>query len=47
MFWRFGYQQSTRLDQLLGKEDVTIEELFQEEDLLQEVKTQNGKLLDW
>lgn len=46
MFWRFAYQQTPHLDQVLAKENLALEELFQEEDLLQEVKTQNSKLLE-
>lgn len=45
MFWRFGFNSST-LDTLLDKEDVTLEEVLEEEDLLQEAKSMNPKLVD-
>jgi serine/threonine-protein phosphatase 6 regulatory subunit 3 len=44
MFWRFGFNNST-LDALLDKEDVTLEEVMEEEDLLQEAKSCNNKLV--
>jgi SIT4-associating protein SAP185/190 len=46
MFWRFGYQPASALDNLLGKEGVTLDELFEEEDLLQECKSHNSKLIE-
>ncbi|RKP36311.1 SIT4 phosphatase-associated protein-domain-containing protein, partial [Dimargaris cristalligena] len=46
MFWRFGLQQPSNIRQLLDKPDLTIEELFEQDDLLQEVKGQNTLLLD-
>lgn len=45
MFWRFGFSNST-LDTLLDKEDVTLEEVMEEEDLLQEAKSMNPKLVE-
>jgi len=45
MFWRFGFNSST-LDTLLDKEDVTLEEVLEEEDLLQEAKSMNSKLVE-
>ncbi|KAI8064312.1 SIT4 phosphatase-associated protein-domain-containing protein [Gilbertella persicaria] len=46
MFWRFGFNSST-LDTLLDKEDVTFEEVLEEEDLLQEAKSMNPKLVEF
>ncbi|GAA5801101.1 hypothetical protein HPULCUR_006543 [Helicostylum pulchrum] len=46
MFWRFGFNNST-LDTLLDKEDVTLEEVMEEEDLLQEAKSLNPKLVEF
>lgn len=46
MFWRFGFNNST-LDTLLDKEDVTLEEVMEEEDLLQEAKSMNPKLVEF
>jgi hypothetical protein len=45
MFWRFGFNNST-LDTLLDREDVTLEEVLEEEDLLQEAKSLNPKLVE-
>lgn len=48
MFWRFGgYANVSTLDSILDKPDVTIEELLDESDLIQELKQQNSKLLDF
>ena len=39
MFWRFGgYANISAIDQLLEKQDVTVEELLDESDLIQELK---------
>ncbi|KAG2194213.1 hypothetical protein INT46_009806 [Mucor plumbeus] len=46
MFWRFGFNSST-LDTLLDKEDVTLDEVLEEEDLLQEAKSMNPKLVEF
>ncbi|CAG8442666.1 6534_t:CDS:10 [Ambispora leptoticha] len=46
MFWRFGLNPSA-IDGLLDKEDLTLQELLEEDDLLQECKTQNNKLIDY
>jgi hypothetical protein len=45
MFWRFGFNNSA-LDGLLDKADVTLEEVLEEEDLLQEAKSANPKLIE-
>jgi SIT4-associating protein SAP185/190 len=47
MFWRFGFASTSTLDTLLEKPNLTIEELLDEDDLLQECKAQNGKLVDF
>lgn len=46
MFWRFGFHQQSALDALLERPDFTLEELLAEEDLLQECKTMNRRLLE-
>lgn len=46
MFWKFNLDTSG-IDTLLAKEDVTLKEILDEEDVLQECKTQNTKLLDF
>ncbi|XP_038664134.1 serine/threonine-protein phosphatase 6 regulatory subunit 3 isoform X3 [Scyliorhinus canicula] len=47
MFWKFDLHTSSHIDTLLDKEDVTLTELMDEEDVLQECKAQNRKLLDF
>ncbi|GBC07712.1 hypothetical protein RclHR1_07640010 [Rhizophagus clarus] len=46
MFWRFGLNHSA-IDGLLDKEDLTLEELLDEDDLLQECKAHNNKLIEY
>ena len=46
MFWRFSYSTS-QIQTLLEKEDVTLEEIMNEEDVLQECKSTNEKLLEF
>lgn len=45
MFWKFDLHTSSHLEALLDKEDVTLSELMDEEDVLQECKAQNRRLL--
>lgn len=48
MFWRFGgYAQLSSIDSILDKPDVTVEELLEESDLIQELKQQNSKLIEY
>ncbi|KAI8839574.1 SIT4 phosphatase-associated protein-domain-containing protein [Chytridium lagenaria] len=47
MFWRFGFPSASAIDALLDKETITIEDLFQEEELLQECKSHNAKLIEF
>ncbi|KAM9310904.1 serine/threonine-protein phosphatase 6 regulatory subunit 2 [Gastrophryne carolinensis] len=47
MFWKFDLNTSSHVDKLLEKEDVTLLELMDEDDLLQECKAQNQRLLDF
>ena len=49
MFWRFGgYANITSIDNVLDKPDVTVEELLDESDLIQELKQQqNSKLIEF
>ena len=44
MFWKFDLHTSSQLEALLEKGDVTLTELMEEEDLLQECKAQNRRL---
>ncbi|KAK5131659.1 hypothetical protein LTR08_000786 [Meristemomyces frigidus] len=48
MFWRFGgYANISALDAILDKPDVAVEELLDESDLIQELKQQNSKLIEF
>ncbi len=48
MFWRFGgYPNISSLDTILDKPDVTLEELLDESDLIQELKQCNTKLIEY
>lgn len=47
MFWRFGFHSASAIDGLLDREGVTLEDLFEEEEIIQEVKSHNSKLVDF
>lgn len=47
MFWKFNHASSPHIETLLNKEDITLHELMDEEDVLQECKVQNKKLIDY
>ncbi|XP_062348403.1 serine/threonine-protein phosphatase 6 regulatory subunit 2 isoform X3 [Cinclus cinclus] len=47
MFWKFDLNTTSHVDKLLDKEGVTLEELMDEDDILQECKAQNRRLLDF
>lgn len=47
MFWKFDLNTTSHIDKLLDKEDVTLQELMDEDDILQECKAQNRKLLEF
>nr|XP_014336156.1 PREDICTED: serine/threonine-protein phosphatase 6 regulatory subunit 2 [Bos mutus] len=47
MFWKFDLSAMSHVDKLLDKEGVTLRELMDGEDILQECKAQNRKLLDF
>ncbi|XP_029438560.1 serine/threonine-protein phosphatase 6 regulatory subunit 3 isoform X3 [Rhinatrema bivittatum] len=47
MFWKFDLHSSSHIDTLLEREDVTLKELLDEEDVLQECKAQNRKLVEF
>lgn len=48
MFWRFGgYANISAIDTILEKQDVTLEELLDESDLIQELKQHNTKLIEF
>lgn len=48
MFWKFSnYATLSTIDTILEKPDVTLEELLQETDLIQELKHHNTKLIEF
>lgn len=48
MFWRFGGQANvSSLDQILDRPGFTLEELLDEGDLIQELKQQSSKLIEF
>ncbi|KAF8550431.1 SAPS-domain-containing protein [Imleria badia] len=47
MFWRFGFHNTSAIDSLLDKDDVSLEAILDEDDLLQECKSQNTRLIDY
>uniref|UniRef100_A0A6I8PE55 Protein phosphatase 6 regulatory subunit 1 n=1 Tax=Ornithorhynchus anatinus TaxID=9258 RepID=A0A6I8PE55_ORNAN len=47
MFWKFDLHPSSHLDTLLEREGLSLRELLDEEDVLQECKGVNRKLLDF
>lgn len=47
MFWRYNLITGSCIETLLDKENVTLKELMDEEDILQECKAQTKKLLDF
>lgn len=47
MFWKFDLHTSSHLEALLDREDVTLTELMDEEDVLQECKAQNRRSVCW
>lgn len=44
---RFGFHNATAIDNLLDKEDVSLEAILDDDDLLQECKAQNTRLIDY
>ncbi|KAI9282474.1 SIT4 phosphatase-associated protein-domain-containing protein [Umbelopsis sp. AD052] len=47
MFWRFGFNNPSAIDAILDKEDVELQEILNEGDVIQEVKTHNQRLIDF
>eukprot|EP00731_Ephydatia_muelleri_P029817 Em0021g340a len=47
MFWKLSFRQPSSIDTLLDKENLTLGEILEEGDVLQECKTQNRKLVDF
>ena len=48
MYWRVAsFQHASPLDSLLDKEQVTVEELLDEDDLIQETRALNPKVISF
>ncbi|KAI9323411.1 SIT4 phosphatase-associated protein-domain-containing protein [Dichotomocladium elegans] len=47
MFWRFGFHNPSAIDTLLDREEIELEDILEEEDLLQEAKSHNQKLVEF
>jgi len=48
MFWQApSYSQPSPIEQILEKDKFTLEELLNEDDLIQEAKSLNGRLIDF
>ena len=47
MQWRFGISSASTLNALLDKPGVSVEEVLDDADIIQECKAQNQKLIDY
>ncbi|KAF9581089.1 hypothetical protein BGW38_002020 [Lunasporangiospora selenospora] len=47
MYWRFGHQNTSVIEHLLEAGNVSLEELLEQDDLIQECKSQNPRLIDY
>ena len=47
MFWANNYVSSPHIEALLNKENVSLYDLMDQEDILQECKSQNKKLVEY
>jgi serine/threonine-protein phosphatase 6 regulatory subunit 3 len=47
MYLRLGFQNRSHIDVQLLKEDCTLENLLEEDDIVQEARAQNSKLIDF
>ncbi|KAF9283834.1 hypothetical protein BGZ68_005070 [Mortierella alpina] len=47
MYWRFGHQNASVIDHLLESGNVSLEELLEQDDLIQECKAQNPRLIEY
>jgi len=45
MFWKFGFHTPSAIEGILERDDFTLEELLDDEDVLQECRNQNNKLV--
>ncbi|KAJ8919863.1 hypothetical protein NQ315_006392, partial [Exocentrus adspersus] len=46
MFWKFNTSSSSQIEGLLNKEDVTLQEVMDAEDIINECRVQNKILID-
>ena len=47
MFWKYNTLAVSHIDTLLDKPTVTLSEILEQEDIIQECKSQNKKLVDF
>jgi len=47
MFWKYNTLTVSHLDTLLDKQGVTLQEILEQEDIIQECKSQNKKLVEY
>lgn len=47
MFWRMGFAHTSPIENLLDTEDFTLQQLLEEDDIIQECKQLNKKLIDY
>ncbi|KAJ3443671.1 serine/threonine-protein phosphatase 6 regulatory subunit [Anaeramoeba flamelloides] len=47
MFWRFNYSLKSKIDEIFEKENFTLQDLFEEEDLIQECRYGNELLIEY
>ncbi|KAF8946473.1 hypothetical protein BGZ47_000415 [Haplosporangium gracile] len=47
MYWRFGHQNTSVIEHLLESGNVSLEELLEQDDLIQECKAQNPRLIEY
>lgn len=47
MFWQFNHQSSAQMETVLAKEDLTLSEILNQENILQELKSPNTKLIEF
>uniref|UniRef100_A0A146LMU2 Serine/threonine-protein phosphatase 6 regulatory subunit 3 n=1 Tax=Lygus hesperus TaxID=30085 RepID=A0A146LMU2_LYGHE len=47
MYWQFNHQSSPQIETVLAKEDLTLSEVLDQENILQELKNPNTKLIEF
>lgn len=47
MFWRFGFTNPSAIDGLLDQPGTTLEQVLADQDIIQEAKSQNPKLIEF